>query len=372
MQALRSSITRTARLCSFPKSTQNAGPDPTEQRIRGSLELPEDNSALRPKGSQAADLTCRAPQAHVNQLLPSSVPASAAGALPDGTSSPAAPSAAGSAASDRTVPPSSSQPAASWRPANGSSAQPTTGCYHQHPAGVHSAPRDDAAASVLDCSAPANAVRAPAATPQPAAGCGAASGSSAQATTDCCHQQPASSGGSDDLPSFEEALASGAIGRDRQDGQRSDAAKKRRRKQYKANKKLKLSKLAQEPAASTSTAEAAPADRAPCEAAMREAALRAALRNKTELLKLERKRTRRDAATLTQRVRQEEAARQKARARKKHEHKARRASFAASRDDARRRKGKPLPDAPLHSGARKAQRLIASNSRPSGMNLSRP
>ena len=105
---------------------------------------------------------------------------------------------------------------------------------------------------------------------------------------------------------------------------------------------------------------------------MREAALRAALRNKTELLKLERKRTRRDAATLTQRVRQEEAARQKARARKKHEHKARRASFAASRDDARRRKGKPLPDAPLHSGARKAQRLIASNSRPSGMNLSRP
>ena len=95
------------------------------------------------------------------------------------------------------------------------------------------------------------------------------------------------------------------------------------------------------------------------------------LRDKTDLLKLERKRARRDAATLSQRVRQQETAKQKARARKKHELKARKAAFAARRDGTRKRKGKSLPDAPLHSGARKAQRLIASNSRPA-MNLSRP
>ena len=43
------------------------------------------------------------------------------------------------------------------------------------------------------------------------------------------------------------------------------------------------------------------------------------LRDKTELVKLERKRSRRDAVTLTQRVRQQETAKQKARVRKNEE-----------------------------------------------------
>ena len=148
-------------LRSLPKSTQ---PDPTEQTesTRGSLELPDDNSALHTKGSQAADLGCRAPQAHDNQWLPSSVPASADGALPDGSRGPAAPSAAGSAVSGLTVPPSPLQPATGWCAATGSSAQPTTSGCHPHSAGMHSAPGDDAAASALraaDGTADSTAVR---------------------------------------------------------------------------------------------------------------------------------------------------------------------------------------------------------------------
>ena len=178
-------------------------------------------------------------------------------------------------------------------------------------------------------------------------------------------------GGRDDLLCSEEAVRSGMVGRDRPNGLRTAAAKQRRRKQYKVNKKLKLASLAQEPSAQLCPAATAPTAGALREAALREAALRAMLRDKTELVKLERKRSRRDAVTLTQRVRQQETAKQKARVRKKKEMKVRKAAFAARRDDNRKRKGKPLPDAPLHSSARKAQRLIASNPRPP-VHLSRP
>ena len=147
-----------------------------------------------------------------------------------------------------------------------------------------------------------------------------------------------------------DALAN-ALGHNRPDGLRSPAAKKRRRAALKA--KLKARKAAAKALP--------PREGATDEQALRERVLQAQLAAKDKLLRLERRRLKRDLRTAVQRVRQMERRAPKQQARHLQAKQARGVAQAARKEKQRGRKRTLPAGEPLHSGERRHRQRLAQH-----------
>ena len=144
-----------------------------------------------------------------------------------------------------------------------------------------------------------------------------------------------------------------ATWRNQPDGARSAAAKVRRRAKRKAQRSARTAAEAQPPAAT-----AAPSDEALGAPTLHECELRRALARSEALVRLERKRTRREVRTALHRGKQAERRNGKAAARKKRAAHWRDVDRATLKDSERARRGKRPAGEPLHGGELKHRRLM--------------